>query len=154
MVCQHVLMTSSMLADDQVYSTSRILVAQEYSSLSVCASFVLKETSIRFTVDDRVYASLSFIGIVSVSQGTVWSLKFMIMPNFPNRSLPQPIIISYVFDDSRIVIFMKCTRRTLLFLEIGGGGTSQAYFSFSCSKFTTHCTPGGYITVISFDEWG
>jgi hypothetical protein len=25
---------------------------------------------------------------------------------------------------------------------------SQAYPSFSCSKFTTHCTPGGCITVI------
>jgi hypothetical protein len=31
---------------------------------------------------------------------------------------------------------------------------SQAFPSFSCSKLTTHCTPGGCITVISFDEWG
>jgi hypothetical protein len=31
---------------------------------------------------------------------------------------------------------------------------SKAYPSFSYSKFTTYCTPGSYITVISFDEWG
>jgi hypothetical protein len=30
---------------------------------------------------------------------------------------------------------------------------SQAYPSFSCSKFVAHCTPGVYITVICFDEW-
>jgi hypothetical protein len=29
---------------------------------------------------------------------------------------------------------------------------SQAYASFSCSNLTTHCTPGGCITVICFDE--
>jgi hypothetical protein len=31
---------------------------------------------------------------------------------------------------------------------------SQEYPSFSCSKLTTHCTPGGYIIVICFDECG
>jgi hypothetical protein len=31
---------------------------------------------------------------------------------------------------------------------------SQAYPNFICNKFTTHCTPGGCIIVISFDEWG
>jgi hypothetical protein len=31
---------------------------------------------------------------------------------------------------------------------------SQAYPSFSCSKLTTHCTPGGCIITIFFDEWG
>jgi hypothetical protein len=30
---------------------------------------------------------------------------------------------------------------------------SQAYPSFSCSKFTTHFTPGRFTPVISFDEW-
>jgi hypothetical protein len=30
---------------------------------------------------------------------------------------------------------------------------SQAYPSFKCSKFTSHCTLGGCITVIYFDEW-
>jgi hypothetical protein len=27
------------------------------------------------------------------------------------------------------------------------------YPSFSCSTLTTHCTPGGCIIVICFDEW-
>jgi hypothetical protein len=31
---------------------------------------------------------------------------------------------------------------------------SQADPSFSCSKFTTHYTLGGCITLIKFDEWG
>jgi hypothetical protein len=31
---------------------------------------------------------------------------------------------------------------------------SQAYPSFSCSKCNTHCTLGGCIIVICFDEWG
>jgi hypothetical protein len=79
-------MTSSKLADSGLYSESRILVAQEYSSLSVCGSFALIQTSIRASTDDKVHVSLSFIGIVSVSQVTVWSLKFMIMPNSPRRS--------------------------------------------------------------------
>jgi hypothetical protein len=35
-----------------------------------------------------------------------------------------------------------------------GVNRSQVYPSFSCSKFTTHCTPGGCIFVICFDEWG
>jgi hypothetical protein len=30
---------------------------------------------------------------------------------------------------------------------------SQAYPSFSGSRFTTHFTPGGCIIVICFDEW-
>jgi hypothetical protein len=29
---------------------------------------------------------------------------------------------------------------------------SQTYPSFSCSKLTSHCTPGVCITVICFDE--
>jgi hypothetical protein len=44
-------MTSSKLAG--LYSASRILVAQEYSSLIVCGSFALK-TSISASNDDRV----------------------------------------------------------------------------------------------------
>jgi hypothetical protein len=62
------LIESSKLAD--LYSASRILVAQEYSSLSVCGSFALIKTSIRASTDDGVHVSLSFIGIVSVSQVT------------------------------------------------------------------------------------
>jgi hypothetical protein len=38
----HVMMTSSKLAETCLYSASRILVAQEYSYLSVCGSFALK----------------------------------------------------------------------------------------------------------------
>jgi hypothetical protein len=39
------------------------------------------------SIDDKVHVSLSFIGTMSVSHVTVWSLKFMIMPNYPKRSL-------------------------------------------------------------------
>jgi hypothetical protein len=78
-------MTSSNLAG--LYSASRVLLAQEYSSLSICGSFVLILTSIRASTYDKVPLSFSFIGIVSVSQVTVWSLKVMIMPHFPKRSL-------------------------------------------------------------------
>jgi hypothetical protein len=61
---------------------------------------------------------LYFIGIVSVSQVTVWSLKFMIMPNSPRRSqfIAHNHII-YVWW-LRTVINMKWPRRKRLYFEV------------------------------------
>jgi hypothetical protein len=59
----HVLMKSSKHSDTCLYSASRILVAEEISSLIVCGSYAVKKTSIRASTDYRI--PLSFYGIMS-----------------------------------------------------------------------------------------
>jgi hypothetical protein len=91
---------------------------------------------------------LSFIRIVSVSQVTIWSLKFMIMPNSPIRSRlidNNHIICAWWL---RTVIYMKFSRITHLFLEIELWGW-KCHKPSCCSKLTADCTPGGCIIVIS-----
>jgi hypothetical protein len=85
-------MTSSKLAG--FYSASRILVDREYSSLSVCGSFAFIKTSIRSYIGGRLHVAPYFIGIVSVSHVTVWSLKFMIMLN--SLEIFQLIVNSHI----------------------------------------------------------
>jgi hypothetical protein len=59
---------------------------------------------IRASADDRVlYAcsSLELCQYPAISQVTVWSLKFIIIPDYPRSALPGPVIISYVLNDSK-----------------------------------------------------
>jgi hypothetical protein len=79
----------------------------------------------------------------------------MIMPNSPKTSwliANNHIICSWWLIT---IIHMKCPTQTCLFLEIEllEWKCHKHHPNFSYSKFTTHCTSGGYIIVICFDEW-
>jgi hypothetical protein len=77
---------------------NQILVAREFTSLSVCGSLRLHKPQSGPLLMLECGISVFHWDIVSMKV-IVYSLKFMIIPNYPSRSLPWTLIKSYVFDE-------------------------------------------------------
>jgi hypothetical protein len=148
----HILMTSSKLADIFFFSTSRILVAWEFSSLSVFDSVCSDKSQVWFLfMLDCWFVSLFFMGILSLSQVTIWWLMLIIMPDSPRRISPNTTYHVIVLDEPEQSSTWNDQEEHIWFLKVQLRWKCHKT-SFIWDKLTTHCTPAGLFTVISLDE--